>query len=560
MRRGLSVILLGAIVFADIFTNPYITQIRAEDIVYSESYGKQLENDRKGNYSKKIYDEMVSRYVYGEGDEGNEEGKYTGLAKAVSDTDSDIVMNLSSFTYATEATDSKQAKTAINKWAVEIKGTLGKAVDDAFSAFTKDYPEVFWIKNVSYTVSVSSKITGDSNGVDAIAIVTDLIISPEEFCEDAREYLAEFNEAVIGVKDNIVSMYGVDKETPQSDIAKYIHDYLAVRLDYNYEAQTNGATGNYAYAFTPVGAFLNVSECKGVVCEGYTKAYKILCDQFGIENAILVGNAVGIDGSLGAHMWNVLKMEDGKWYMVDVTWDDQQENIYYNYFLAGQLSEGFGLICREDHLADNTFLNESSKEFVLPEISLDGYLNQESTGNEISGVQTPISQGSTEKLPVYDADDSQNQKNYKWIVYGIKSKTYTGKKIKQNIWIECDGETLKEGKDYKISYKNNINVGTATLIITPKGQYSNTNNISFNFKITKASIKKVSSAKIKAQKYKKGKVVKPAVKLKYKGRKLVKGKDFTVTYKNNKKKGTAKIIIKGKGNFKGKKVIKFKIK
>ena len=56
-----------------------------------------------------------------------------------------------------------------------------------------------------------------------------------------------------------------------------------------------------------------------------------------------------------------------------------------------------------------------------------------------------------------------------------------------------------------------------------------------------------------------GKKINPKVTIKFNGVKLSK-KNYKISYKNNKKKGTATIIIKGKGNFVGKKKIKFKIK
>ena len=64
---------------------------------------------------------------------------------------------------------------------------------------------------------------------------------------------------------------------------------------------------------------------------------------------------------------------------------------------------------------------------------------------------------------------------------------------------------------------------------------------------------------MKAQKYT-GKAIKPALTVKYKGKKLKRGTDYTLTYQNNKKRGTAKIVVKGKGTFKGTKTISFKIK
>ena len=72
------------------------------------------------------------------------------------------------------------------------------------------------------------------------------------------------------------------------------------------------------------------------------------------------------------------------------------------------------------------------------------------------------------------------------------------------------------------------------------------------------SISKAKVAKIAAQTYK-GKALKPSPKITYNGKKLVKGTDYTLSYKSNNKAGTAKIIIKGKGNFKGKRTVTFKI-
>ena len=56
-----------------------------------------------------------------------------------------------------------------------------------------------------------------------------------------------------------------------------------------------------------------------------------------------------------------------------------------------------------------------------------------------------------------------------------------------------------------------------------------------------------------------GKTKKPAVTVKINSKKLKKGRDYTVTYKNNKKVGTASVIITGKGSYKGKITKKFKI-
>ena len=69
-------------------------------------------------------------------------------------------------------------------------------------------------------------------------------------------------------------------------------------------------------------------------------------------------------------------------------------------------------------------------------------------------------------------------------VSGIEDKVYTGSEITQ-VPVIMDGDTiLTEGQDYELSYENNINAGTATMIITGTGKYSDT--ATMTFRINKA--------------------------------------------------------------------------
>ena len=51
------------------------------------------------------------------------------------------------------------------------------------------------------------------------------------------------------------------------------------------------------------------------VCDGYSRATKLLLNEYGIECDIVVGDAGG------GHAWNLVKL-DGNWYQMDVTWND----------------------------------------------------------------------------------------------------------------------------------------------------------------------------------------------------------------------------------------------
>lgn len=67
-------------------------------------------------------------------------------------------------------------------------------------------------------------------------------------------------------------------------------------------------------------------------------------------------------------------------------------------------------------------------------------------------------------------------------VDAIANQTYTGSEIKPTVKVMINGgETLVEGVDYTVSYKNNISAGTATVVITGIGDFAgSTKEITFS--------------------------------------------------------------------------------
>ena len=72
-------------------------------------------------------------------------------------------------------------------------------------------------------------------------------------------------------------------------------------------------------------------------------------------------------------------------------------------------------------------------------------------------------------------------------------------------------------------------------------------------------MKKASVTGLKAVYARTGKAVKPKVTVKLGGKKLKKKRDYILSYRKNKKKGTA-LYVKGVGNYSGTKKMKFKIR
>ena len=132
---------------------------------------------------------------------------------------------------------------------------------------------------------------------------------------------------------------------------------------------------------------------------------------------------------------------------------------------------------------------------------------------------------------------------------------YDGKAKKPGVTVKLNGKTLKNGTDYTVSYSNNTKVGTATVKITGKGNY--TGSVSKTFKI-KNNFKKATVSGISTKAFT-GKNITQSITVKYNGKTLKKGTDYTVSYSNNKKVGTATVKITGKGSYTGTITKTFKI-
>ncbi|MBR5337679.1 MAG: S8 family serine peptidase [Lachnospiraceae bacterium] len=140
---------------------------------------------------------------------------------------------------------------------------------------------------------------------------------------------------------------------------------------------------------------------------------------------------------------------------------------------------------------------------------------------------------------------------------GVKDKTYAGSAITQTPTVKLKGFTLKKGRDYALSYENNTDVGTAVMTITGKGKYHGTKSVTFKIKPKTVSGIKVTG--LSSGTYTGSKITQtPKIKV---GKKVLKnGVDYTLSYKNNTNAGKASMIVKLKGNYKGKKTVAFKIK
>ena len=139
-----------------------------------------------------------------------------------------------------------------------------------------------------------------------------------------------------------------------------IHDYIVSNTEY---VKTDNAWGIY-------GTLVD-GKC---VCEGYSRTFQYICSLYDIEVICVSGE--GYSGNKAEnHMWNYVRMNDGRWYCMDVTWDDPLVNgkdsgeVYYTYFLVGtETKNDKGKAFSESHVPDMAPSNGKTHVFDSPDL------------------------------------------------------------------------------------------------------------------------------------------------------------------------------------------------
>lgn len=138
------------------------------------------------------------------------------------------------------------------------------------------------------------------------------------------------------------------------------------------------------------------------------------------------------------------------------------------------------------------------------------------------------------------------------MTFDPRTPVYNGSPVKPVSYTAVyQKKILEEGKDYKVSYANNDKAGTATLFLKGIGRFNGT--AKKTFKIQSGDLSSIKDVQLEASyPYEKG-GSKPKPKIVSGNYVLQEGKDYTLSYSNNKTAGTnATVTVKGKGNFKGK--------
>jgi len=122
-----------------------------------------------------------------------------------------------------------------------------------------------------------------------------------------------------------------------------IYNWITANVKYDYSHLSDPT---YLLQYTAYAAAVQ----KKAVCQGYANLFYRLANDAGVDCRIITGKAYN-GTQTEDHAWNIVRMEDEKYYCLDATWDAGSDPKDYDYFLKGLTSFS------RDHQAETDKLN-----------------------------------------------------------------------------------------------------------------------------------------------------------------------------------------------------------
>ena len=192
--------------------------------------------------------------------------------------------------------------------------------------FDREHPEVFWLSgrsSVSYLGGWSYSIRGNTCTVMYNADMVIWLNYPGFDIRSARYQDLETLQQAMNTRDALAQQILADCPAGAAhEQVAYLSDALTTRNAYNSAVAMGMSSQAEADAWECISALEGRSGKAGPVCEGYARAFQMLCNQLQIPCVLVDGAAISYLGdSPEEHMWNYVQI-DGGWYAVDVTWND----------------------------------------------------------------------------------------------------------------------------------------------------------------------------------------------------------------------------------------------
>ena len=222
--------------------------------------------------------------------------------------------------------------------SISILDKLNLNIQAVILALLSDCPsELYWFDKTAGMLVMSQAIVNDDESAACYSGVLDVYFSvaqaykskktPDVFIVDTGK-IKTVKSAISNAKKVVENA----KSKRDYDKLVYYRDYICSQVEYNLGAVTTPTA--YGDPWQLIWVFDKNKETD-VVCEGYSKAFKYLCDLSKFNNpnltCLLVSGTLQGEG----HMWNIMQFGDGKNYLVDVTNSDVGSKGFDFLFLAG---------------------------------------------------------------------------------------------------------------------------------------------------------------------------------------------------------------------------------
>ena len=392
--------------------------------------------------------------------------------------------------------------------------------------------EMYWYNKNSSTAILGwdYRVSGGKIFIDGY--VTFSLPVAAEFAADTYNVKAAAGQSVkkaVSKARSIVSSYAGSDDLGK--LRGYMKSICSM-VSYNYSAMAQNLP--YGNPWQLLWVF-DGDASTNVVCEGYSKAFQYLCDLTTFSDSriecLTVTGSLGDSSGSGLHMWNLVRMENGRHYLADITNCDSG---------SAEPDERFFLNGSADKIIKNG--KEYGWHFYFSSSPL-YYEYEEDVLSLFSSADLVLSTGPYKKGETFSLSANSGVK------ISVASKSYTGSPVKPVPVITVDGTSLKNGVDFTVTYSNNVAVGTATAVITGKGSYTGTVRKTFQVKalgsVANAAVTGIVSKVYTGSAQKQN----PVVTLNGKTLKL--NTDYALSYKTNINVGRAGITITGKGGYTG---------
>ena len=230
-----------------------------------------------------------------------------------------------------------------------VKARLTAALDSQrlMNVLVADLPfDLYWFdKTVGMRIAYSIRGSGNGDYLSIVNMSLRFTVSTDYSVGGAAEtYQIDTAKAAEAAQTVENAKAIVAEHAAKTDLAKLeaYRDEICALVSYNSNAINNSLP--YGDPWQIVHVFDNDSTTN-VVCEGYAKAFKYLCDLSTFSSDVYCYVVSGIqssNGTGGGHMWNVVELA-GQNYLVDLTDVDSSSASERGYFfLAGAASSDAG--------------------------------------------------------------------------------------------------------------------------------------------------------------------------------------------------------------------------